>query len=72
MKAIDRWLDIRTNEFSFDGTKYDQTYFIGRWRHMLDLINPFTLLTSDEELNRSIKILDAYKAGELPDDITSD
>ena len=72
MKAVDRWLGIRTNEFSFDGTKYDQTYFSGRWRHMVDLINPFTLLTSDKDLNHAVELLDAYKAGQLPEGTTDD
>jgi hypothetical protein len=38
------------NRFQLDGSKYDQTTYFGRVRGFLDLIDPRTLLTSDEEL----------------------
>ncbi|XP_064601207.1 sideroflexin-5-like [Liolophura sinensis] len=46
------------------------TYF-GRLRHFLDVIDPRTLFTSEKTLAQSIQLLDDFKNGKLPPDITN-
>lgn len=48
-----------------------QSTFQGRFRHFLDVIDPRTLFTSDLKLQNSIKLLDLYKQGNLPPNITN-
>jgi len=50
--------------------RFDQSNFSGRLRHFLDVIDPQTLFTSKEKLQYSIELLDKFKNGTLPSDIT--
>nr|XP_014087537.2 sideroflexin-1-3-like [Bactrocera oleae] len=52
-----------------DQPKFDQSTYIGRFKHFFLLTNPLNLLTSSAELERSQRIVRNYRAGK---DITSD
>ena len=49
--------------FVLGAARYDQTTFDGRLQHIMELIDPLTLFTSDEELAEAQGLLAAYKAG---------
>ena len=38
--------------FSLSGARYDQSTFAGRYRRMLDVIDPRTLFVRDDEVRR--------------------
>uniref|UniRef100_A0A0N5A0E2 Sidoreflexin n=1 Tax=Parastrongyloides trichosuri TaxID=131310 RepID=A0A0N5A0E2_PARTI len=50
-------------KFDISGQRFPQNTFFGRYLHYLDVIDPRTLFTSDDKLNKSIKLLADYKAG---------
>ena len=52
--------------FDPDGSYYDQSTYQGRFLGFLDVVDPRTLLTSDEELERAQKMLKDFRAGALP------
>ncbi|KAL5021406.1 hypothetical protein ScPMuIL_000561 [Solemya velum] len=57
-------------KFQLKKSRFDQSTFYGRWRHFLDVIDPSTLFTSEDELKSSIKLLEDYKNGIVPAGIT--
>ena len=58
-------------KFELDSSKYDQTTFRGRLLHFLDVIDPRTLFTSESELKKSIDLLNLYKQGNVPANVTN-
>uniref|UniRef100_A0A3B4Z7Z2 Sideroflexin 5 n=1 Tax=Stegastes partitus TaxID=144197 RepID=A0A3B4Z7Z2_9TELE len=52
--------------FQLGRPRYDQTSFLGRLRHFVDVIDPSTLFVSEIRLKECIKLLDDYKHGTLP------
>lgn len=50
-------------EFSISSQRFPQNTFFGRYLHYLDVIDPRTLFTSDEKLERCKKLLGDYKNG---------
>ncbi|KAM4733163.1 sideroflexin-5b isoform 2-T2 [Anableps anableps] len=58
--------------FQLGRPRYDQTSFLGRLRHFLDIIDPSTLFVSEKELKECVKLLDDYKHGTLPPGVCSD
>ncbi|KAG7224801.1 hypothetical protein INR49_013514 [Caranx melampygus] len=46
--------------------RYDQSSFLGRLRHFIDIIDPSTLFVSERRLKECIKLLDDYNHGTLP------
>ncbi|XP_063963552.1 sideroflexin-5-like [Lytechinus pictus] len=57
--------------FHLSKPRFDQSTFLGRYRHFLDIIDPRTLFVSKKKLNDSIELLAAYKKGSLPDGVTN-
>ncbi|XP_062578380.1 sideroflexin-5-like [Saccostrea cucullata] len=57
--------------FKLGKPRYDQSTFDGRLRHFFDVIDPRTLFTSKEELQRSIKLLDDFAKNRLPPNVTN-
>eukprot|EP00936_MAST-01D_sp_MAST-1D-sp1_P000322 g322.t1 len=55
-----------TPPFDPDGSYYDQSTYQGRFLGFLDVVDPRTLFTSDEELERAQKMLKDFRAGALP------
>ena len=41
--------------------RYDQSSYTGRIQHFLDVIDPFTLFTSDTQLKHALTLIDKYK-----------
>ncbi|XP_022055087.1 sideroflexin-5b isoform X2 [Acanthochromis polyacanthus] len=52
--------------FQLGRSRYDQSSFLGRLRHFVDIIDPSTLFVSEIRLKECIKLLDDYKHGMLP------
>ncbi|GAB1607609.1 sideroflexin-5-like [Argonauta hians] len=55
--------------FQLNSSRFNQETFRGRLLHFLDVIDPRTLLVSNEKLQSSIQLLELYKNGQLPDNI---
>uniref|UniRef100_A0AAY4ESS4 Sidoreflexin n=1 Tax=Denticeps clupeoides TaxID=299321 RepID=A0AAY4ESS4_9TELE len=45
--------------------------FYGRLRHFLDVIDPRTLFVSEQRLNESVNLLEHFKNGTLPSNVTN-
>uniref|UniRef100_A0A3Q2DD63 Sidoreflexin n=1 Tax=Cyprinodon variegatus TaxID=28743 RepID=A0A3Q2DD63_CYPVA len=58
--------------FQLGRPRYDQTSFLGRLRHFVDIIDPSTLFVSEKKLKECIKLLDDYKHGTLPPGVSAD
>ncbi|XP_028816406.1 sideroflexin-5b [Denticeps clupeoides] len=56
--------------FQLGRPRYDQSTFLGRLRHFIEVIDPGTLFVSQSRLNASVKLLDDYKSGNLPPGVT--
>uniref|UniRef100_A0A3Q0STG5 Sidoreflexin n=1 Tax=Amphilophus citrinellus TaxID=61819 RepID=A0A3Q0STG5_AMPCI len=56
--------------FQLGRPRYDQGSFLGRLRHFVDIIDPSTLFVSEKRLKESIKLLDDYKHGTLPPEVS--
>ncbi|CAN9515189.1 unnamed protein product [Ophioblennius macclurei] len=56
--------------FQLGRSRYDQGSFLGRLRHFVDVIDPSTLFVSEQRLKDSIKLLDDYKHGSLPPEVS--
>ncbi|XP_030842111.1 sideroflexin-5 [Strongylocentrotus purpuratus] len=57
--------------FQLSKPRFDQSTFLGRYRHFLDIIDPRTLFVSQEKINWAVELLDAYQKGSLPDGVTN-
>jgi sideroflexin-5 len=51
--------------------RYDQSTYIGRLRHFIEVTSPLTLFTTEKKLNSSISLLKDYKEGKLTRKISS-
>ncbi|XP_052006333.1 sideroflexin-5b [Xyrauchen texanus] len=56
--------------FQLGKPRYDQSTFLGRFRHFIDIIDPSTLFVSEDHLKKCVKLLDDFKQGNLPQGIT--
>ncbi|TNN73028.1 Sideroflexin-5 [Liparis tanakae] len=52
--------------FQLGRPRYEQGSFLGRLRHVLDIIDPRTLFVSEKRLEECVKLLEDYKHGDLP------
>ncbi|KAH3786577.1 sideroflexin-5-like [Dreissena polymorpha] len=57
-------------EFKLGGSRFDQTQFSGRFRHLVDITDPRTLFTSERKLQDSIALLEDYKQKRLASGVT--
>jgi hypothetical protein len=57
--------------FQLGRSRFDQSTFSGRLRHFLDVVDPRTLLTREQTLQASVKLLEGYKEGKLGPDVTN-
>ncbi|KAL4231548.1 Sideroflexin-5 [Mactra antiquata] len=57
--------------FELGKSRFDQTQFSGRLRHLLDITDPRTLFTSKKQLEDCVSLLDAYKENRLPEGVTN-
>ncbi|KAI7801761.1 sideroflexin-5b [Triplophysa rosa] len=56
--------------FQLGKPRYDQSTFLGRLRHFIDIIDPSTLFVTESRLKEYIKLLDDFKRGTLTPGIT--
>ncbi|XP_018971986.2 sideroflexin-5-like isoform X1 [Cyprinus carpio] len=56
--------------FQLGKPRYEQSTFLGRLRHFIDIIDPSTLFVTESRLRECIKLLDDFKQGNLPPGIT--
>ncbi|XP_041930398.1 sideroflexin-5-like [Alosa sapidissima] len=56
--------------FQLGRPRYDQSSFLGRLKHFIDIIDPSTLFVSEGRLNECVKLLDDYKNGSLSPGVT--
>eukprot|EP00808_Paulinella_micropora_P016809 g50927.t1 len=54
----------------FSKPRYDQSTYMGRVRHFLDVINPMSLFTSDATLKKSVELLEAQENHTLDPTVT--
>ncbi|XP_060784072.1 sideroflexin-5b [Neoarius graeffei] len=52
--------------FQLGQPRYDQSSFLGRFRHFVDVIDPRTLFVSEAHLKQCVALLDDFKDGTLP------
>ncbi|XP_053487047.1 sideroflexin-5-like isoform X2 [Ictalurus furcatus] len=52
--------------FQLGQPRYDQSSFLGRFRHFVDIIDPRTLFVSEARLKQCVALLDDFKHGTLP------
>uniref|UniRef100_A0A3B4D0V9 Sidoreflexin n=1 Tax=Pygocentrus nattereri TaxID=42514 RepID=A0A3B4D0V9_PYGNA len=52
--------------FQLGRPRYDQSSFLGRFRHFVDIIDPRTLFISETRLKECVALLDHFKHGTLP------
>nr|XP_046163038.1 sideroflexin-5-like isoform X3 [Oncorhynchus gorbuscha] len=52
--------------FQLGKPRYDQSSFLGRLKHFVEIIDPSTLFVSERRLTECIKLLDEFKHGKLP------
>lgn len=58
-------------KFTVGGCRYDQSEYSGRLAHFREMVDPMTLLTTDEELDKAQDLLTKFKAkGSLPDGVS--
>ena len=48
-------------EFRLGESRYDQSTFSGRLKHFFDVVDPRTLLTSDDQLQRAVDLLRTFE-----------
>ncbi|XP_031443435.1 sideroflexin-5-like [Clupea harengus] len=56
--------------FQLGRPRYDQSSFLGRLKHFIDIIDPSTLFVSEGRLNECVKLLDDFKKGNLSPGVT--
>ncbi|XP_051514663.1 sideroflexin-5-like isoform X2 [Myxocyprinus asiaticus] len=56
--------------FQLGKPRYDQSAFLGRFRHFIDIIDPSTLFVTKSRLKECVKLLDDFKQGNLPPGVT--
>ncbi|XP_067098855.1 sideroflexin-5a isoform X2 [Osmerus mordax] len=57
--------------FQYDKCRFDQSTFVGRFRHFLDVIDPRTLFVSEKRLQECLDLLDRFNHGTLPTGVTN-
>lgn len=50
-----------TPPFSLDKERYDQSTYMGRFRRMLDIVDPRTLICSEDEIQGALKLLKDFE-----------
>ena len=50
-------------EFRLGESRYDQSSFLGRLQHFLDVVDPRTLFVSDAQLQNAVDLLRAFETG---------
>uniref|UniRef100_A0A3Q3B944 Sidoreflexin n=1 Tax=Kryptolebias marmoratus TaxID=37003 RepID=A0A3Q3B944_KRYMA len=58
--------------FRLGKPRYDQSSFLGRLRHFVDIIDPSTLFVSEKKLQECIRLLDEHKHGTLPPGVSDE
>ena len=48
--------------FSLEGERYDQATYYGRFRKMLDVVDPRTLLCSQREIDDAVQLLKEFES----------
>ncbi|KAM4625105.1 sideroflexin-5a isoform 1-T1 [Polymixia lowei] len=56
--------------FQYGKSRFDQNTFFGRFRHFLDVIDPSTLFVNEKRLQECLELLNHFKRGTLPPDVT--
>ncbi|KAL2077485.1 hypothetical protein ACEWY4_026989 [Coilia grayii] len=56
--------------FQLGRPRYDQSTFLGRLKHFIDIIDPSTLFVSESRLTECVKLLDDFKSGNLSPGVT--
>ncbi|KAL5470683.1 hypothetical protein EMCRGX_G028688 [Ephydatia muelleri] len=57
--------------FALGKSKYDQSTFVGRLKHFLDVVDPRTLLTTERQLREAVRLLRDFEEGRTGPEITS-
>ncbi|KAG7509628.1 sideroflexin-5 isoform X1 [Solea senegalensis] len=56
--------------FQLGKSRFDQSTFLGRFRHFLDVIDPSTLFVSEKRLQECVELLDSFSRRTLSPDVT--
>ncbi|XP_051945056.1 sideroflexin-5-like [Xyrauchen texanus] len=56
--------------FQLGKPRYDQSAFLGRFRHFIDIIDPSTLFVTESRLKECVKLLYDFKQGNIPPGVT--
>lgn len=72
MGLLDTIFNDSPPPFTLDKLRYDQSTFYGRWRRFMDLITPASLFTSQKQADEANQLLERYKQGTLPTNISDE
>ena len=70
MGVLDTIFGSTVPPFSLTKPKYDQSSFYGRWRRVMDMINPMSLLATEKQVQEAHQLLEKYREGKLPSNIS--
>jgi len=70
MGVLDTIFGDTVPPFSLTKPKYDQSSFYGRWRRVMDMINPMSLLATEKQVQEAHQLLEKYREGKLPSNIS--
>ncbi|XP_029466135.1 sideroflexin-2 [Rhinatrema bivittatum] len=57
---------VDLTKFNIDTPRWDQTTFVGRLKHFLNITDPRTVVVSEQELDRAKVLVDSCRAGTVP------
>ncbi|KNC50769.1 sideroflexin [Thecamonas trahens ATCC 50062] len=58
--------------FSLTSPRFDQSTFYGRWKHFVSMVNPANMLITSSQVDDSMALLEAYRAGHVDSTKVSD
>lgn len=70
MGVLDTIFGDTVPPFSLTKPKYDQSTFYGRWRRVMDMINPMSLFATEKQVQEAHQLLEKYREGKLPSNIS--
>lgn len=65
-------VSMGTLRVNLDEPRWDQRTIIGRAKHFFAITNPLNILATDKELQAAKTLVDQYRRGEIPDDLSKD
>ncbi|XP_037032017.1 sideroflexin-2 isoform X1 [Bradysia coprophila] len=65
-------MEKKDARIDIDAPLWDQSTFVGRFKHFAFMTDPRTVLTSEDDLHKAKKLVEQYRLGKEPSDVTRD